>query len=223
MVLRIDADDQVRIEPEYTAFIFESLRILGIEYTLFAPDLESRRDYLKSQLTAVPGELLFACNCSRSSLLEQVCVCREQQSPWQPGVNALRLHLDPDVTSSVDGHTYRLNDEFGDVVLWRKDDVPAYHWANVIDDRDLDVTHIVRGRDLAPSSALHLHIAQLIGADNVSSANYQHHSLILDSAGKKLSKSQQSNARPPVLDLVFISEVHTATEQLAGELGIAIP
>ena len=223
MVLRIDADDQVRIEPEYTAFVFDSLRLLGIEYTLFTPDLESRRDYLKSQLTALSGELLFACNCSRSSLLEQACACRDEQAPWQPGVNALRLHLDTELTSGVDGHTYRLNDEFGDVVLWRRDDVPAYHWANVIDDRDLGITHIVRGCDLQPSSALHIHIAELIGATVVSNASYQHHSLILDSAGKKLSKSQQSNARPPVLDLVFISGVHTAAERLASELGIAIP
>lgn len=138
-------------------------------------------------------------------------------------MNALRLHLDPDLTATIESETYRLHDEFGDVVLWRRDDVPAYHWANVLDDRDLGITHIVRGCDLLPSSALHVHIAQLIGADNVANAKYQHHSLILDDTGKKLSKSQQSNARPPVLDLTFISAVRTAAQGLADELGIAVP
>ena len=223
MVLRMDSDDQFRIRPEYTEFIFESLRVLGIGYTLFAPDLESRAEYLKSQLASIPGELLFACDCSRSSLIAQACTCVQQQKTWQPKVNALRLRLETDLVSSVNDAEYNLHNQFGDVVLWRRDDVPSYHWANVIDDRDLAITHIVRGSDLQASSALHIHIARIIGAANVANASYQHHSLILSGSGKKLSKSQQSNARPPTLDLVFLSDVHNAAERLANELGISIP
>jgi len=223
MFLRIDADDEPRFRPEYTEFIFESLRMLGVGYTLFTPDLGSRTEYLKSQLSTIPSELLFACDCSRSSLLARACTCVEQHKTWQPRVNALRLRLDTDSVSRIDGADYNLHDQFGDVILWRRDDVPAYHWANVIDDRDLGISHIVRGYDLRASSALHIHISRLIGADNVANASYQHHSLILSGGGKKLSKSQQSNARPPTLDLVFISEVHTAAERLANELGIAVP
>ncbi len=223
MVLRIDDDDEIRVQAEYKDFIFESLRILDVDFMQHPTEAVSRRNYLKSQLTLIPGEFLFACDCSRSALLEQACACRDQQLPWQPGVNALRLHIDRDTTSHVDGQSYTLNDEFGDVVLWRRDDIPAYHWANVIDDRDLEITHIVRGRDLQPSSALHIHIARLIGADNVSKANYRHHSLITNTYGEKLSKSQQSNSGPPALDLIFLSEVRTAAQRLADELGITVP
>jgi len=223
LVLRIDADDQERSQPEYRAFIIESLRVLGIEYELYAPDLGSRKEYLKSELKRIPSEILFACDCSRSALIEQECRCRERLLAWQPGVNTLRMHLDPDLIVTVEQETFRLHDEFGDVVLWRRDDIPAYHWANIIDDRDLEISHIVRGRDLMPSSALHIHIASLIGAVTVAQANYQHHSLLIDSAGKKLSKSQQSNGKPPALDLTFISAVRTAAQDLADELGIAVP
>lgn len=223
LVLRIDADDRARCQPQYSDFIVASLRELGIAYTLYAPDIESRKEYLKSELKLIPRQNLFACDCSRSSLIEQECSCREQSLAWQPGVNALRLHLDPDLTATVNGELFRLHDEFGDVVLWRRDDIPAYHWANVIDDRDLGISHIVRGRDLLASSALHIHIASMIGAVTVAKAQYHHHSLLVDSTGKKLSKSQQSNAQPPTLDLTFLSDVRTSAQELADELGIAVP
>jgi len=222
MVLRIDADDEVRTRRKYTEYIFESLRFFGLNYVTFNPDPQIRHAYLKSQLTRIPEELLFACECSRSSLLDHPCTCRKQGLIWQPGVNVLRLHLNENLTSDIDGSTYKLNDEFGDVILWRRDDVPAYHWANVIDDRDLHITHIIRGSDLHASSALHVHIAHLIGAKNLAAANYRHHSLILDTDGKKLSKSQQSHATPTALDATFMSDVHTAAVMLAGELNINV-
>ena len=79
--------------------------------------------------------------------------------------------------------------DFGDFVIWRRDDLPAYQFVSVVDDRDLGVTHIVRGRDLLPSSAAQVHLAPWLEAEGVAQATYVHHELVTDASGAKLSKS----------------------------------
>ena len=71
----------------------------------------------------------------------------------------------------------------------RREDLPAYQLVSVVDDRDLGVTHIVRGRDLLPSSAAQVHLAPWLEAEGVAQATYVHHDLVTDASGAKLSKS----------------------------------
>lgn len=75
---------------------------------------------------------------------------------------------------------------WGDVVVARKDMPTSYHLAVVVDDALQGVTHVVRGRDLLPSTSVHRVLQALLG---VPAPVYHHHALILAEDGRKLSKS----------------------------------
>jgi glutamyl-Q tRNA(Asp) synthetase len=78
---------------------------------------------------------------------------------------------------------------WGDVVLARKETPTSYHLSVVIDDALQGVTEVVRGRDLFWSTSLHRLLQQLLGLPQ---PTYRHHRLILDGAGRKLSKSTEA-------------------------------
>jgi glutamyl/glutaminyl-tRNA synthetase len=61
----------------------------------------------------------------------------------------------------------------------------AYHLASVVDDAAARVTRVVRGRDLAPSTALQLALRRLLG---LLEPRYRHHLLLLEERGEKLAK-----------------------------------
>lgn len=80
---------------------------------------------------------------------------------------------------------------WGDIVLSRKDSPASYHLASVVDDALMGVTHIVRGRDLFWSTAAHRLLQELFGYPAL---EYFHHDLVLDTDGRKLSKSRQDTS-----------------------------
>jgi glutamyl-Q tRNA(Asp) synthetase len=75
---------------------------------------------------------------------------------------------------------------WGDVILARKETPTSYHLSVAIDDALQGVTDVVRGRDLFWSTSVHRLLQQLLGLPQPA---YRHHCLMLDAAGRKLSKS----------------------------------
>jgi glutamyl-Q tRNA(Asp) synthetase len=75
---------------------------------------------------------------------------------------------------------------WGDVVLARKEVPTSYHLAVALDDALQGVTDVVRGQDLFWSTAIHRLLQTLLGLPE---PVYHHHKLIVDAAGRKLSKS----------------------------------
>lgn len=80
----------------------------------------------------------------------------------------------------------------GDYLIYRRDGLPAYHLAVVMDDAYQGVDTIVRGTDLLDSTGAHLHLQRVLG---IPPPHYMHVPVLVDSAGRKLSK--QTSA-PPV-------------------------
>ena len=78
---------------------------------------------------------------------------------------------------------------WGDAVLGRKETPTSYHLAVAIDDALQGVTEVVRGRDLFWSTSVHRLLQQLLGLPQPA---YRHHRLLLDEAGRKLSKSSKA-------------------------------
>lgn len=77
-------------------------------------------------------------------------------------------------------------EQWGDVILGRKETPTSYHLSAAVDDALQGVTDIVRGRDLFWATSVHRLLQKLLGLPEPS---YRHHALVLDDAGNKLSKS----------------------------------
>jgi len=75
--------------------------------------------------------------------------------------------------------------EFGDFVVWRKDDVPAYQLAVVVDDAAMRITEVVRGADLLRSTFRQL---LLYRALELAAPDFYHLPLVTDESGKRLAK-----------------------------------
>jgi glutamyl-Q tRNA(Asp) synthetase len=87
----------------------------------------------------------------------------------------------------VEAHPER----WGDAVIVRKDIAASYHLAVVVDDARQGVTHVTRGRDLLAATDLHRLLQALLG---LPAPVYRHHRLIVDAAGRKLSKSARDTS-----------------------------
>ena len=79
----------------------------------------------------------------------------------------------------------------GDIVLARRDIGTSYHLAVVVDDAAQDITHVTRGRDVAPATPIHRLLQALLG---LPTPVYHHHRLIRDAAGKRLAKRDDARA-----------------------------
>jgi glutamyl-Q tRNA(Asp) synthetase len=80
---------------------------------------------------------------------------------------------------------------WGDLVLARKRLPTSYHLSVVVDDARQGVTDVVRGQDLFWATSVHRLLQVLLGFP---APVYHHHRLILDDAGRKLSKSSRATA-----------------------------
>jgi glutamyl-Q tRNA(Asp) synthetase len=82
-------------------------------------------------------------------------------------------------------------EQWGDAVIVRKDVPTSYHLAVVVDDAFQGVTHVTRGQDLFAATGLHRLLQVLLGLPE---PIYQHHRLLLDETGRKLSKSARDTS-----------------------------
>jgi len=75
--------------------------------------------------------------------------------------------------------------DFGDFLIWNRDDIPAYELAVVVDDMAMGITEVVRGADLLTSTARQRLIYRALGA---SPPAWFHCPLVCDSKGRRLAK-----------------------------------
>ena len=78
---------------------------------------------------------------------------------------------------------------FHRATLVRPDGRPTYQLASVVDDLDLGITHVIRGKDLLPSTGLQEAIARALGAEP---PEFVHHGLLVGEDGRKLSKRERA-------------------------------
>lgn len=100
---------------------------------------------------------------------------------------------------------------WGDFVVARREVPTSYHLAVVVDDALQGVTHVVRGRDLFHATAAHVLLQKLLGFPTPA---YHHHRLVLDEAGRKLSKSDRDTS------LRSLREAGVTAEEVRTMVGI---
>lgn len=218
--LRIDDLDQQRYRPHFADDIFQTLELLGIEWDegpRHRRDLENNWSqnhrlplYEKALEELRHSDQLFTCECSRKKLATASeesgypGFCRDTPQHWEARQTAWRLRTDPPYAISFYDLSGRVHDanlppEMRDFVLRRKDGLPAYQLASLVDDEYFGFQHLVRGADLFPSSLAQLYLARLRGSA-FANVRLGHHQLVEKQPGKKLSKSQKAPALRPILE-----------------------
>ncbi len=105
------------------------------------------------------------------------------------------LHLTDEIRGQMVVETGILDDK----VLFKSDGMPTYHLANIVDDKLMDITHVIRGEEWLPSLALHVLLYRAFGWD---APKFAHLPLILKPQGKgKLSKRDGDKLGFPVFPL----------------------
>ena len=99
--------------------------------------------------------------------------------------------------------------DFGDFVIWRRDDVPAYQLAVVADDHAMNVSEVVRGADLLKSTARQL---LLYRAMEWTAPLFYHCDLVRDENGMRLAK------RHDALSIRKLRENGWTTEQVRARV-----
>jgi glutamyl/glutaminyl-tRNA synthetase len=169
---------------------------------------ERRAHYLDAWRRLRQGGFLYPCICSRKDLAQSASApndadtddepvypgtCRERKDAARftepAGVNWRFRVPDGEVVEFADSNLgrqrYAAGRDFGDFLVWRRDDVPAYQLAVVVDDAAMRITEVVRGADLLKSTVRQLLLLQALGH---AAPDYFHCELVRDAAGVRLAK-----------------------------------
>jgi glutamyl/glutaminyl-tRNA synthetase len=103
--------------------------------------------------------------------------------------------------------------DFGDFVVWRRDDVPAYQLAVVVDDAAMGITEVVRGADLLTSTARQVLLYRALG---LAMPEFYHCGLVRDEAGVRLAKRHDSLSVRTLRELGWTPEQVRAGRYLSG-------
>jgi glutamyl/glutaminyl-tRNA synthetase len=213
--LRIDDLDANRIRTEYIQDVFDTLEWLEMDYDTgprsvedFGQNWSQKRrsvEYHQALERLREQDYLFACVCSRSTegafTADGVYagMCRNKEHSFDAPNTAWRVrsaHLtESRFVDTERGEIYAdVAEMLGDVVVRRKDGIPAYQIASLVDDERDGMTLIVRGMDLLSSTAMQSALAQALGMTSFPNAIFLHHVLLLDDKAQKLSKSHDSSS-----------------------------
>jgi glutamyl-Q tRNA(Asp) synthetase len=163
-------------------------------------------------------DLLYPCFCTRAQILDEeqriaaaphgpdgphyAGTCRRlssedvQQNIDQGKPFSLRLKIDKAMSSlgrftwyDQEAGLQQVNmEDFGDIVLARKDSGLSYHLCSVVDDHLQQIELVTRGQDLMPSTSIHRLLQELL---NFTVPQYHHHKLVADENGLRLAKRRQ--------------------------------
>ena len=206
-LLRIEDIDHTRCKAAFIDAIYEDLTWLGFTWP---KDVRVQSDHSADYTMAIKAlrdkGLIYRCFKTRSELPngpyfgpnptlpsedETALLAARKPFAWRLSMAAAKDRLGEDLTVQYyDNDNVKSSDpsRHGDIVLARKDIGNSYHIAVTHDDHIQGVTHIVRGRDLADQTDIHVLLQRLMGWDT---PRYYHHGVLMGKDGKKLSKRNQ--------------------------------
>jgi glutamyl/glutaminyl-tRNA synthetase len=213
LVLRNDDLDAVRFKLEFVDAMIEDLKWFGFEWQEgpdgggpFGPYNQSERlSWYRAALDKLrDGGFIYSCTCSRKDIRDAVSAphaaddeliypgtCRRTQ-PSQIADRRFSWRFrvpDGEAISFRDGRCglqrFVAGKDFGDFVVWRHDDVPAYQLSVVVDDAAMQITEVVRGEDLLKSTARQLLLYRALG---LRPPEFFHCELMTDGQGVRLAK-----------------------------------
>jgi glutamyl/glutaminyl-tRNA synthetase len=215
LILRNEDLDQQRSRNQFALAMIEDLRWLGIRWSegpdcggRYGPYVQSERraHYLAAWRRLREAGFLYPCICSRKDLAQSTNAPNDtDDEPIYPGTCRGRAEAavfsepagmnwrfrvpDGEIVEFLDlnlgRQQYAAGKDFGDFLVWRRDDIPAYQLAVVVDDAAMRISEVVRGADLLKSTARQLLLMRALGWDP---PQYFHCELVRDAAGVRLAK-----------------------------------
>lgn len=236
IVMRIeDLDPRTQSGP-WTTLLLEDMRWLGLYWDEGPYFQRERQDLYASAVATLDQDgLLYPCFCTRAELHAASAPHASDGTPIYAGScrnlsateiaerartrpAALRLRVpdkcDPSGQLAIDDRVYghveeTLARDCGDFLVQRSDGVFAYQLAVVVDDADMGITEVVRGRDLLDSSVRQTYLQNLLGYRH---PRYAHIPLLTAKDGRRLSKRDRDQ------DIEALRERFGAPEALLGWL-----
>jgi glutamyl-tRNA synthetase len=212
LILRNDDLDGPRCKPEFVAAMFEDLQWLGLRWSE-GPDLggphapydqsQRKQHYVAAFEQLRAGGWIYPCTCSRQDVLRALTAPHAgEEEPLYPGTCRGNSSDRPREGMNwrfrvPDGETISFRDgacgpqsevagrDFGDFLVWRKDDLPSYQLACVVDDAAMHITEVVRGADLLTSTSRQLLLYRALGLE---APAFFHCPLMTDERGQRLAK-----------------------------------
>jgi glutamyl-tRNA synthetase len=202
-ILRVEDTDRERSTDEAVRVILDGMAWLGLgadEGPYFQSQRFDRyRDVIREMLKAGSA---YHCYCTKEELdalrgqqiarkekPRYTAICRERTEP-RAGVSPVVRFRNPlagavVVQDLVHGLVTFQNSELDDLIIARSDGTPTYNFCVVVDDRDMGVTHVIRGDDHLNNTPRQMNMLEALGA---TPPVYAHVPMILGPDGAKLSK-----------------------------------
>ncbi len=213
-ILRIEDTDVARSTPEAVQAILDGMKWLGLEHDEGPYYQMQRMERYKAVIAQMLADgTAYHCYTSKEELDE----LRAQQEAkkekprydgrWRPergkelpapppGVEPVIRFRNPVEgvvawDDQVKGRIEIANAELDDFVIARADGTPTYNFCVVVDDWDMNITHVIRGDDHVNNTPRQINVLKALGA---TVPLYAHLSMILGDDGQKLSKRRNSVA-----------------------------
>jgi glutamyl-tRNA synthetase len=215
LVYRDEDIDSFRCATEYSSAAIEDLKQLGILWdegpfrqsdriALYVEALETLArkgsvypcPFSRKEITEAPdarisprGETVFPLSLRPPSEFHTYKAPMDLTFNWRFKVP---LGQAINFTDNLQGiQNFVAGSDFGDFLVWRKDGMPSYELAVVVDDAAMGITEVVRGEDLLVSTARQL---LLYGALEQDAPEFYHEYLVRDESGERLAKRKDSLA-----------------------------
>jgi glutamyl-tRNA synthetase len=202
-LLRIEDTDRERSTRESVNAILESMAWLNLDYDE-GPYFQSERfDRYRQIIQRLLEEgKAYYCYCTKEELEEMRNLqmarkekprydgrCRNRSGP-RPGVEPVVRFRNPQegevvIDDLVRGRVVFSNRELDDLIIARSDGTPTYNLTVVVDDLDMQITHVIRGDDHLSNTPRQINILRALGAEP---PRYAHVPMILGADGTRLSK-----------------------------------
>lgn len=204
LVLRIEDLDAARCREEFVAAAIEDLTWLGIPWEGEPIRQSARRDhYLAAWRALRDGGFIYPCHRSRKDVAAAPQAPHHEEpvfpAAWRSDVREALSYRSPGGVNwrfrVPDGRRIVFHDgffgpvektalrDFGDFLVWNRDDIPAYELAVVVD--DLPITEVVRGADLLTSTVRQILLHEALGQ---APPLWFHCPLVRDATGRRLAK-----------------------------------
>ncbi|MCD0479480.1 glutamate--tRNA ligase [Chryseobacterium sp. LC2016-29] len=181
-------------------------QILKTDYAYIAFDTAEELDAIRAEYEA-KGDVFSYDNKTRNRLRNSLALSEEEVQKLleakTPYVVRFKMPVDRTLglVDIIRGNTSVNTDILDDKVLVKNDGMPTYHFANIIDDHEMEISHVIRGEEWLPSLGLHTLLYEAMGWE---APQFAHLSLILKPEGKgKLSKRDGDKFGFPVFPLNF--------------------